>query len=259
MRNVFRVILFFSLALFVFSSSAFAQASSNPASSKPAFVKNTDAAILKAGLDSTSRTKELEKLGWTVSGNSSPGVIPLSPAGCGSIANQPIMKQFDGSTGRYVYLVQANWQFSSSCSWDDTSGNAPDAVALAVTDQNGSSVNAQPEYAQIYTYTSGGTSEPNNCTISSYNGSGLTGTVTDTGGFFSLNVGYSGQVWFYIVQPTSGTSYYQRSQWTHTWSSTSTSLSGISLSYNPFNLTTTWSTGAPQQWQTADQSSVVFN
>jgi hypothetical protein len=57
------------------------------------------------------------------------------------------MKQFDGSTNRTVYLIQANWDhITSGCSWHSNAGSAPDYGALTIVNENNCAVNAQAEY-----------------------------------------------------------------------------------------------------------------
>lgn len=258
MRKLIKSIFILSFIFAIFTANVFA---SSPSQSKvkPNFIKAADAIVGNSTLDPNQRIKELEKQGWVVSGDINPGVSPNSSIGCASSTNQQVMKQYDEGTSRWVYLIQANFLFvvNSSCIWDTTSGNALDAVGLAVVDQNSNSVNAQAEYASIQIFDFYNQLVDYAGAISSFSGSGLTGTVTDSHG--NPSVGGNTKLWFYIVKPTSGTSYYVRSNWTHTWTSTVRTLQNVSISY-PYAFNVTWSNNeVPSSWTVAAQTVVTFN
>lgn len=253
--KIFRLSLVL-LLLFIVTSSI-VSANTDVSKEKPNFIKKADS-IIVSNRSADQRLKELTKQGWVVADDFTTGVSPFSPVGCGSITNQSVLKQWDSSTSRYLYLIQANWDFTTaSCFWDADSGKAADYVALSVVNQSNNAVNAQAEYAQIYVYDEDGDYYPTRGAISNYNAAGLTGTIQDAW-TIPDNIGENGQVWFYIQKPTNGTSYYVRSQWTHTWSDNTATLSSVTIGY-PYAISATWANNyTPQQWSVADQDFSTF-
>jgi hypothetical protein len=161
--------------------------------------------------------------------------------------------------------MQANWDFSSSCSYDNSSENAVDILAIAVVDGSGYQVGKQGEYAQIYVRDEDGDLHATAGNVSGPSGSGIVYTIDDEDGIAD-NIGDNGEAWFYIQKPSSTTaSFYLQSKWRHTWTTTSTSLTGAGITYGSggspsIGLNATWNTTTtPNSWDAFDSDSIKFN
>ncbi|MFD1179710.1 hypothetical protein ACFQ3W_25885 [Paenibacillus puldeungensis] len=201
------------------------------------------------GISKEDRLKELEKLGWEIQPlNNESTVSPLSYPGDGKITNYFLK---DSKTG--TYLVQALWDFTGK-DWDSTSNAAYDIIGIAVTDQNGKSVNAQGTNGGIVMQDKDYNRYSNGASLYSYQDSGATYTFFDHD---KNGQGTHGFAWFYIAKPTSGTSYYMKSQWIHTWNNSTATLTSLTLKY-PFEISASF-TKTPLQWGTSDQDRIVFD
>ncbi|WP_334074149.1 MULTISPECIES: hypothetical protein [Paenibacillus] len=216
-------------------------------------MRETNKILRESGaLTQKDRLEELKKLGWEVQtseGNDS--ISPQSLPGDGKVTNYFMRNPDKPGT----YLVEVLWDYTgTNNTWDTTSGSAYDFLGIAITDENGRSVNAQGTNGGIVMQDKDYTKYTNGASLYSYQNSGATYTFADN---YAYGQGMHGYAWFYITKPTSGKSYYMKSQWVHTWNTLSATLTSLTLSY-PFSLNATF-TRTPSQWGVSDQDSVVFN
>jgi|GEM_PF-5049772 len=258
MQKVFRRTILIGWTVLLCSSGSITFGESGE-KEKPDFINKADSIIVSTSGKET--VNALLKEGWEIVSNPQNvnQISTMSLPGCGKVENQPVLKHYDYTTNRWVYLIHATWNFICS-EWDDGSGNAWDILAMAVVDQNNLAVNAQAEYTQIYVYDEEGDSYPARGAVSTFNAAGVGYTIADEDGVFD-NPGIKGEAWFYIQKPTSGTSYYVRSQWTHTWNRKPVTLTGINIGYQPpmgFSVGITWKNNPPQSWTASDQDYITF-
>ncbi|GAB2697512.1 hypothetical protein ACFQWB_05215 [Paenibacillus thermoaerophilus] len=258
MRKIVATVLSLSLVLSV------SVASSAPNEVKPDFIAAADQAIITSN-NQEDKLEDLQKLGWEVVEPivSDEIVTPLSTSGCGNVTNQAVLKHWDGVNNRYVYLIQANWDFSNSCSFDNESDKAPDILAIAVVNANGQPVGVQGEYAQIYVRDEDGDHRPAHGNVSGASGSGIVYTIDDVDGILD-NIGDNGEAWFYIQKPSGSGPFYIQSRWRHTWADTKITLTGAGITFGnpsqPIGIIATWNTTIiPYSWDVFDSDSVAFN
>lgn len=200
------------------------------------------------------RLAALEELGWEVQDLSNSGpVSPMSVPGDGTITNYFLKS----TTYPGTYLVQALWDYTGGTYyWDSTSSSAYDVLAIAITDQNGNAVNAQGTNGGITMTDFNLNPYQNGASLYNYQNSGATYTIYD---HYNNGQGSHGNGYFYITKPSGGTSYYMKSQWIHTWSTSSINLNSITIGY-PWSVSIGWSNNqSPQSWAASDQDLVVFN
>ncbi|WP_456289708.1 hypothetical protein M1D70_09305 [Paenibacillus sp. AK002] len=254
--------LFVIASVLALTTSSLGSATAAPIESKPDFIEKADQVLISTK-NNEDRINQLEELGWEVVETSSDDRImtPFSPSGCGSVINENVLKQWDAVNSRYMYLIQAGWDFNDSCSdFDDTSGNAPDILAIAVVNGQGKSVGVQGEFAQIYVRDEDGDDHPTRGNVSGPSGSGIVYTIDDQDGFTD-NIGDNGDAWFYIQKPSGTGPFYVQSKWRHTWTSTQSTLTGVGITYGTgsIGLNATWNTTTtPLSWDAFDSSLASF-
>lgn len=230
---------------------------------KPEMVKNADQ-VLMSIQNQDERIEQLKELGWEVVETGDGSISPMSSSGCGQVSNNSVLKQWDAVNSRYMYLIQAGWSWNSSCAFDNTSGNAPDILAIAVVNGNGQAIGVQGEYAQIYVRDEDGDDHPTRGNVSGPSGSGIVYTIDDNDGIAD-NIGDNGDAWFYIRKPSSGTGpFYVQSKWRHTWVTKQTTLTGAGINFGAspgasIGLNVTWNTTTtPNSWDVFDSDSFSF-
>lgn len=233
----------------VFSSQAIAASPDKSSEAEELQLKTNQILKNSDGISQEDRLKELEELGWEIQPLNNE-VNPLSSPGDGKITNYFLK---DSKTG--LYLVQALWDFTQSVDdWDSTSSAAYDIIGIAVTDEYGKAVNVQGTNGSIVMQDKDYNRYDRGASLYSYQDSGATYTFVD---HKSNGQGMHGFAWFYISKPTSGKNYYMKSQWIHTWNTSSVTLSSLTLKY-PFEISASF-TKTPLQWGTSDQDTIVFD
>ncbi|MBB6023145.1 hypothetical protein HNR77_004245 [Paenibacillus sp. JGP012] len=252
MRKFLKTMMLATIVFALVSSSQVSATSLNKSKEAEELQQRTNLLLEQsAGLNQEERIKELEKLGWEIESLSQNDNFSLrSSPGDGKIKNYSFK---DARTG--TYLVQALWDFNDHDKWERGVDYAYDIVALAVTDEYGRAVNAQGTNGGIVVQDKDYRKYNNGGSLYSYQDSGATFTFSKD---YLNGFGMHGYAYFYISKPTSGKSYYVKSQWLHNWTNFfPTTLTNLTLKY-PFEVSASF-TSTPYQWGTSDQISVSFN